>query len=185
MPETPLRPAAVQLHQALLVELQVTCKEGDKDIEKLLANAVYTSEAFIAQLYQLLPDESFTDPDEEIFFFKTIKPLFTAEREYHQRLYHANVFGTGNDSFWEHECTRMQKILFEHHAFADYYHNGYTHNDYPWFRQGQAPIPTTLCMHEWETNPRHTSARDSWVGGLVAVERYRDWLKGKTLNNIK
>lgn len=181
---TNLRQEAIPLHLALLEELKCICMEGDKDIEKLLANAVFTAEAYINKLYTFLPAEGFTDPDEEIYFFKFLKPLFTAEREYHQRLYHGIVFGTGNDGFWAHELERMEKLLVEHIQFADYYHNSYTHDDYPWFHQGQAPLPTPLCMNEWETNPRHTSVRDNWVAGLIAVERYRDWLKTKTIQNF-
>ncbi len=89
------------------------------------------------------------------------------------------MFGASDNEFWSHELKRMERLLAGHSEFADYYHNGHTHNDYAWFSQGQAPLPTNLCIHPWETNPRHTSARDNWVTGLIAVERYRDWLKEK------
>ncbi|MES2329938.1 MAG: RteC domain-containing protein [Bacteroidota bacterium] len=181
MKQTALPPAAVILHRQMLDDLQRNCMSGNKDIEKLLASSVFIAEDHLKKLYELIPVQGFTDPDEEILFFKNAKPLFVAEREYYQRLYHGTIFGNGDIGFWEHELGRMEKLLAEYSEFADYYHKGHTHNDYPWFSQGQAPLPTSLCIHPWETNPRHTSARDAWVGGLLAVERYRDWIKAKEL----
>lgn len=183
MKQHALRPAAVVLHRQLLDALQEICMTGCKDIEKLLSSAVFTAEEYLKKLYDLIPAQGFNDPDEEIFFFKSVKPLFASEREYHQRLYHANVFGQNDEGFWPHELKRMERLLAEHSEFADYYHNGHTHYDYPWFSQGQAPLPTNLCVHPWETNPRNTSARDNWVAGLIAVERYRDWLKEKEMTS--
>lgn len=181
MIDTTLKPAIVLLHCQLLDALQDICTSGTRDIEVLLSTAVFTAEEYLNKLYELIPCRGFTDPDEEIIFFKSVKPMFAAEREYHQRLYHANVFGHSDAGFWSHELRRMERLLAEHSEFADYYHNGHTHYDYPWFSQGQAPLPTNLCIHPWETNPRHTSARDNWVTGLIAVERYIDWLKTKEM----
>lgn len=180
-PQNALRGEAILLHQQLLEDLSRIFCEGCKDIEKLLTTAVFAVEGYVERLYELVPQEGFTDPDEEIFFFKTIKPLFTVEREYHQRLYHAAIFDRCHDQFCDGEIRRMDKLLTEYKEFSEYYHSGCTEKDYPWFCQGQAPIPTSLCMQPWETNPRYTSAKDSWVAGLLAVERYRDWLQASQL----
>ena len=180
----PLRNCAIILHQEMLEAIKRNNCEGCKDIEKLLANSVFIIDGYVEKLYELIPENGFTDPDEEIFFFKTLKPLFTVEKEYHQRLYHASVFGLGDERFREQEIVRMEKLLKEHSEFAQYYHKGCTDKDYPWFSQGQAPMPSSLCMTPWETNPRYTSARDSWVAGLLAVERYKEWLQTSKQNRM-
>ncbi len=177
------RPACELLHQQLLAALKDICEQGVKDLDKLLTAAVFTIEEYLEKLYALIPPDGFTAPDEEIWFFKHMKPLFTAEREFHQRLYHAHVFES-DIHFWQREQDRMEKILSEHRDFVHYYHNGETLYDYPWFARGRAPMPTSLCVHPWETNPWHTSAKDSWVGGLIAVERYRDWLKERIARRV-
>lgn len=176
-----LRTESIRLHRELLDRLLLNCQGSETDLSKKRAMAIWLAEAYLKKLYDVMP-ESFDDIETEILFFKSIKPLFVVEREYHQRQYHASLFGVHSDGFWEQELFRMERLLAEHSEFSDYYHGDYTHNDSCWFTQGQAPLPTNLCMQAWETNPKHTSARDGWVGGLLAVERYRDWLKAKQGN---
>lgn len=171
-----LEATAVVLHRELLEKLQLICERTDLECDKKFSESVFLSEEYTKRLYRLIPEEGFMDSSSEILFFKSIKPLFVVEREYNQRLYHAFVFGKDDNSFLGRELCRMEKLLAEHKDFARYYHNGESQNDHAWFVQGQAPLPTSLCMQPWETNPRHTSARDNWVAGLLAVERYREWL---------
>ncbi len=166
------------LHQELLSKLSSLCRE-DIDIANRFAAAVFTCEEYIQKLYALLPEYGFEDSKEEIHFFKVTKPLFVSQREFHQRLYHAYTFENGTKDFWERELCRMKKLLAAHTSFICYYKQGGTENDHCWFRQGQAPMPTSMCMSEWETIPKHTSARDGWVSGLLAVDRYCEWLESR------
>lgn len=177
-----LKAPAILLHRQLLDSLILLCQDRETTLDKKLETAVQVCVTSLNELYGLLPEDLFEDRQEQIFFFKSIKPLFAAEREYHQRLYHAVIFGEDSGSFWDRELSRMEKLLNEHGQFAAYLHNGHSHYDHDWFRQGQAPFPTALCTWPWETNPKHTSARDGWVAGLMAVERYRDWLHAKIQN---
>jgi hypothetical protein len=169
--------SAVTLHTDLLNGLVLLCQDRQMEQIKKLESAVEICTRTLYDLYLILPENGFENGEDEIRFFKSIKPLFTAEREYHQRLYHAAVFGMDNAGFFDHEKKRMEKLLTEHFDFVHYYHTNETCNDSLWFCQGQAPLPTSLCMWQWETNPKHTSAKDSWVAGLIAIERYQAWLR--------
>ena len=146
---------------------------------KKLENAVQLCSGSLMDLYAVMPEDGFCNSEEEIRFFKSIKPLFTAEREYNQRLYHAAIFSMDNAAFFDHEKRRMEKLLEQHFDFVQYYRTNETCNDTLWFKHGMAPYPTQLSMWQWETNPKHTSARDSWVAGMIAVERYIAWLAEK------
>ncbi|MES2328202.1 MAG: RteC domain-containing protein [Bacteroidota bacterium] len=178
MNNSPLKVHAVSLHRQLVDQLLMICQDGNMEVEKKLHTAVLTSEEFLDYLYELIPHR-FDHVQDEILFFKSIKPLFTAEKEYHQRLYHAKIWQ--DDQFYGAELKRMEKLLATNVEFVSYYHNQHTYNDMAWFTQGQAPLPTSLCLSVWETNPKHTSARDGWVSGLMAVERYKSWLEAKML----
>jgi len=179
MTNNPLKSNAVILHCELLDRLILMCQDGELTYTQKLETAVQLSIRSTNDLYQLIAEHGFSNSEEEILFFKSIKPLFVAEREYYQRLYHAQLFGDETAVFWKHELIRMEKLLDEYSEFSFYYHHNATENDAAWFSQGQAPLPTTLCMLPSETDPRHTSARDGWISGLLAVERYRDWLAAK------
>ncbi len=176
MNNSPFKSYAVSLHRDLLDRLVLLCQQKESALEQKLHAAVIACEDSIETLYEVMPKE-FVSIEEDILFFKSIKPLFTIEKEYHQRLYHARIWE--DDHFCGRELQRMEKLLTSNNEFADYYHGGHTYNDLAWFTQGQAPLPTPLCVSVWETNPRHTSARDGWVAGLLAVERYVGWLKCK------
>lgn len=180
-------PYAGTLHNELLNGLVVLCKDSEIPQLKKLENAVQLCTRTLMDLYAVLPEDGFSNTEEEIRFFKSVKPLFTAEREYHQRLYHAAVFSMDNAVFFDHEKRRMEKLLEQYFDFVHYYHTNETCNDALWFTQGQAPYPTNLSMWQWETNPKHTSARDSWVAGVIAVERYVGWLnlKQEEINSAK
>ncbi len=182
MQNCPLKSYAVSLHRELLDGLMLLCQNMEMGREKKLHTAIILCEQLVEELYTLLP-EQFPNIEEEILFFKSIKPLFVCEKEYHQRLYHAKIWL--DQTFCEQELKRMEKLLETNIEFVSYYHNHHTYNDMAWFTQGQAPLPTSLCLSIWETNPKHTSARDGWVAGLISVERYRDWLKAKIQMDVR
>ncbi len=66
MIQASLPPAIETLYRQLMGVLQSICMEGCKDIEKLLACAVFTAEEHLQKLYEFIPGEGFADPDEEI-----------------------------------------------------------------------------------------------------------------------
>jgi hypothetical protein len=175
---------SITLHSDLLNGLGLLCQDKQMEQIKKLEASVQLCIRSLHDLYVILPTDGFESGEDEIRFFKYTKPLFAAEREYYQRLYHGCMFGETNPGFWAHEKKRMEKLLAQHSDFVCYYHGGEAHNDAVWFSQGQAPLPTPLCMWQWETNPKHTSARDGWVAGVMAVERYMVWLNSK-IDNVE
>lgn len=180
MKNNPLKSYAIVLHQELQKQLCAIFQEFESVKVKMLEVAVQICNDSISELYTLIPQNRFECIESEILFFKLIKPMFVSEIEYYQRLYHAMLFWDNTRNFWTRELSRIEKLLTEHHEFVVYYHNGDTFNDEAWFSQGKPQLPTSLCMWPWETNPRQTSERDGWVSGLIAVERYKEWLLGRT-----
>ncbi|MES2329673.1 MAG: RteC domain-containing protein [Bacteroidota bacterium] len=143
-----------------------------------IENRIEVCKSYIEELCSLVPAEFDTEID-EILFFKTIKPKFVSELEFYHRLYQAQLFSDNTIAYYSREITRMRKILADHGEFVNYYKNGNTNNDHAWFTRGQAPLPTSLCMLPWETNPKITSSRDSWISGLLSVERYIEHARDK------
>jgi hypothetical protein len=180
MNTNPLRSYAISLHQDLQQQLSAICQERGLDLIKKLEAAVQACNGSMSELYSLIPRKCFECIEVEVMFFKSIKPLFAAEREYFHRLYHAILFGEEDDLFFLKEVSRMDKLLMGNISFANYYHFGVTERDKEWFTSGQMAELTKLCMIPPETDPTITSRRDGWVSGLIAVERYREWLLAKT-----
>ncbi|MES2331323.1 MAG: RteC domain-containing protein [Bacteroidota bacterium] len=176
MNTTEIRSSAVVLHREMLDKLTLLCGQHYMDMVKRMALSVYLIEEYLNKLYVLLPEHGFEDMSQEVLFFKCIKPLFVSEREFYQRRHNAETYSDNSVSYWVYELERMNKLYQENIEFVAYYRSGETLNDFAWFTRGQAPLPTSLCVLPWETNPWHTSARDAWVSGLLAVDRYCEWL---------
>jgi hypothetical protein len=114
---------------------------------------------------------------EEIEFFKKIKPLFVAQMDYYQLLYHALLFQPETtpellQSFWQRESQRLPDFIQDHHSFYFYYTTGGTWQDADLFTRRPA---TGL------TEEPH-SASDHLVSRLLALQRYADHLQEN--NNI-
>jgi hypothetical protein len=178
MNTTELKSVCVKLHLDMQEKLLANCQNLQVPLPEKCEKAIWICENYIEKLYGQVP-ERMDGPAQEILFFKTIKPLLVAEREYHQRQYYACLFGTGADLFWKWELERMKDLLEAHAVFSDYYRQGYDHHDAEWFCQHESPEPTMLCLQPMEPKGAHTSKRDGWVGGLLAVERYKEWLIAK------
>ena len=67
----------------------------------------------------------FSCDDEEIEFFKVLKPKFTAEIEYYSLLYHCLIFEPAEAGavlrFWQKEYQRLTDFQAENNAFLQCY----------------------------------------------------------------
>lgn len=117
---------------------------------------------------------SFTSLDEEILFFRTIKPLFVALIEYYQFLYHSLLFQPESKPallavFWEREASRLPVFIARHESFYHYYKDGCTHRDEEFFTRRPDPLhPNEPC-----------SSCDHLVSRLLALQHYDDYANKK------
>src|SRR5580700_10955746 len=81
------------------------------------------------KLKEKIKREGFERDEEEIHFFKCIKPRFTGEIEYYTQRYHAILFSPESDkqsqiNFWDGELGRIDKFFGTFHQFFNYYRSG-------------------------------------------------------------
>jgi len=168
------------LYNRLLSELQPFSIDPQGQLANI-QESLLVCMTYLEELYSLLRVTEFEDSKEEVQFFKYVKPKFSVEVEFRLRLSRAIELGIDTGSNPEMEIAQMRKLFSEYGDFVSYYREGLTHNDHAWFIQGQMPLPTRLCLLPTEENPRFTSARDRWISGLVAIERYNEWLNSKLI----
>src|SRR5690349_5651569 len=79
----------------------------------------------------------FDSVEEEIEFFKMIKPQFTSQIEYYGFLYHLEIFRPVNEleqkAFYQKECSRLEKFIKENSEFYNYYKSNSTEKDATYF----------------------------------------------------
>ncbi len=111
---------------------------------------------------------------DEIHFFKHIRPLFMAAKEYYTLLYQAVLFKPNDKdqlvAYWLQQLKRADRFNNRNREFYQYYTNGCTHKDKLYFtRVGNA---TGIRTGETDKNkpldpPYYTTAR------ILALQQYR------------
>lgn len=138
-----------------------------------------------SQLRAISANYRFLSPQEEIIFFKMIKPLFTYELEFYCLLYHTVLFCPAEAhqerKFWEREAQRLYDFKKKNREFVDYYCSGRTEMDARYFmRMGatEAPQPEPELL---DADPGSRSSHDHLVSRLWALERYNQYVHGKLM----
>lgn len=116
------------------------------------------AEQYNRRLLKQVEDNGFTDPDDEINFYKNILPKFIAESAYYCLLNYAHNFCPADseekNAFWNRQANRIEKYKQRYPEFVAYYESGENRDDLKYYMR---PLPGEF--------PKH-------IGELMARERY-------------
>lgn len=157
------------LYQELLDELKHYRSKGLPFLVET-EYCFHAAEKFRGLLRNLLDGHDFPFIEEEIHYFKIIKPKFIAESEYASLLNFSGNFSPTPDvlpeliEFWKRQANRLAKFTEKHKDFYTYHTAGKTHLDafyYTRFRSAGDAYPD-----------KTSSDFDILAGQLIAHERY-------------
>jgi len=129
------------------------------------------SEKYWEMLKGELRRQEFTSIEEEIYFFKEIKPRFISESEYYRLLNYSDSFcpddAYPNDqkNFWIRQINRLDKFKATYPEFYLYYLARSTDRDAEFFTRGDAESEN----YEFD---KVTSNYDHLVAQLLAREKF-------------
>lgn len=180
-----MHPKWEPLYDQLLAEL-AQCRDGDKP-EADQAECGYR----IAVEYWLLAKQKFMArvmqvDDEEIEFFREIKPRFTAYIEYYLILNQAVLFvpeeQLNETSYWQEEQTRYKRFYERNKDFIAYYESGSIDKNYHYFleRNNYTDAPSHERIYE---DGDCRSSHDHLVRGLLANQLYSAYVQER-LNHL-
>jgi len=126
------------------------------------ANCIATRQ-ILQELLSLIEENEFQSPQEEIRFFKDIKPLFSATLLYWHRRYKLElrvpVRGKGIiRKYWKAELHRLSRFLQQHLGFCGYLRTGETRLDEQYFLRSNRESENDPGFSD--RNPRFTTAKD-------------------------
>jgi hypothetical protein len=163
-----------------------------KELDECLANGTCKNsieECFIiagnywSELRSATAEYKFITEEEEILFFKTVKPLFTSELEYYSLLYHTLLFcpfdPERQKQFWERESKRLRDFKEQHPDFLIYHSSGKTDKDKCYYLRASASYEVDDLVEAYDKEPKSRSSHDYLIAKLWALERYNDYAKGK------
>jgi len=157
--------------QKELNELETFCGNEVMLIEKCFNIAIHYWNKIKINLLSF----TFTREEEEINFFKNIKPLFIAVIEYYTLHYQAVLFKPVNDKaqlilYWTHELKRAELFFNRHSEFYHYYLTGQTNKDSDYFTR-KASIDHT----NKKATPKTPASYDDIAARIIAFRQYNDY----------
>lgn len=121
----------------------------------------------------------FSSLEEEVYFFKKIKPLFTLEMEYYHHVYFSllflpDMYTFDRVLFWQREVLRMEKFKKENPEFIAYCQSGCSRKDHVFYtRLGQKSDFVSVSLI-YEQDGTSTSLYDPLLASFMALEKYCD-----------
>jgi len=135
-----------------------------------------------------LKDYLFVNTDEEIHFYKNVKPKFTSYIEYSIILYQALSFAPADSNeflatFWEGEEKRLDRFVEKHSEFVKYYNSGCTYRDLQYFLPANDNLVRLKVSKPYDLGSEYKTSHDHLVAGFLAQLMYHEYVlkKLKTL----
>lgn len=149
-------------------------------LQKKIAFRFHVLYRCCARLCKAVDQYDFCSDEEEIRFFRTMKPLLLSEMAYYQLLYFSVVFCPEvprmQKAFWQKEAERLVCFKEKNSAFYEYYISGRTDMDHEYFLR-----PRSRTASETEAGTKYASL----IAELWAVERYCAYARRKLSAHTK
>lgn len=156
----------------------IECSEVSVITKSLEASRVL-AEAF-NQLKTFILSYNFKDEDEEIFFFKEVKPRACSRLIYYRKVYNIEMNRpTGIDKQREYLCELLNdinKYNTKRLDFIRYYRSGSSHLDTLYFLRGKTDIEQYLETFYYELDPNFSTNCDFKVAKIMANDMLSAYL---------
>jgi hypothetical protein len=141
--------------------------------------SIKLSKKAMAKLKSYISTYSFLNTEEEIFFFKTLKPQF-----YSKYIYFINVYNfivqqpLGSDEilrdYISFELADLKRFFDHNQAFYQYYRSAATQMDGTYFTRGGFDVQ--LELEDFEEDDLYSTSHDYKLSKIIAHEKYQDYL---------
>jgi hypothetical protein len=157
-------------YEALLNELE-TCKNHQPFAMAEIECSFNLAQKFWSRVQADLENHDFISRDEEIEFYKEIKPLFKSQIEYYNLLYQAEILKPTENTaelkeFWAREQMKLDKFINENAVFYAYYQSAATHRDYEYFLTAVQDDDSRIRVYA-----------DDLIATLLALEKFSIYSK--------
>lgn len=132
---------------------------------------------YLQRLKQLVLEGTFESRESEVYFFKSIKPLFNAQLMYYvmlQKLEQEKPYKTEAllRNYYENRLKDIRKYFSTRKEIYSYYRSGATDLDEQLFTRGQSNLPIWLICPRIDYDERCCTAGDYAFAQIIAY----DWL---------
>lgn len=144
--------------------------------------AIKTMVEVVERLKTFSLQYDFADAQEEIFFFREIKPRFAAKLIYYNELYNIEISKPVGDGkvarrHYKSEMTKLKSFFADNLDFYRYYRSGATDMDARYFIRRKADFRTTLDSAYFQADHRFSTSHDYKLACLLAHEELCAYLE--------
>lgn len=173
-----MRTITERFYSALENQLNEVSINGEPLAEQFKTSIMLCKKA-MAKLKSYISSYSFENPEDEIEFFKIVKPQF-----YSKYIYFINAYNflmqkpLGSDDiikdYINYELTDIKRFFDHNHAFYQYYRSGSTLMDAVYFTRGGFDVHVEL--EDFEEDELYSTSHDYKLAKIMANEKYQDYL---------
>lgn len=162
------------------------CRQPELSEKETAEKCFWMSRSYGKKLKELMKNIDFNDEEEEIDFFRNVKPQFVHHIEYYLLVSEALSFVsvTRGDviAFWEEEKNRFNKFCEDHEAFIKYYQSGEHDLDKTYFLRENNNFKFDLNLHIYDTDVDWCTSHDRLVRNYLAYGMYSGYCEKKLRN---
>lgn len=173
-----MRTITERFYSALENQLNEVSINGESLSDQYKTSIMLCKKA-MAKLKNYISSYSFDDTEDEIHFFKTVKPQF-----YSKYIYFINVYNflmqkpLGSEGilkdYMHYELADIKRFFDHNHAFYQYYRSGSTQMDEVYFTRGSFDVHVEL--EDFEEDDLYSTSHDYKLSKIIANEKYQDFL---------
>ncbi len=177
-------------YSSLLNEFDKSLNDYQIEIDDLLKlSEVCTQycEATIGRLRHKFLEQDQITTNEEINFFKNIKPLFVSRLIYHIKVYNIETNRPNGSikikrKYLQVELNKLKNYFDENLDFYRYYRTGSNYLDHKYFVRGKQDIRLSLDAHVYELDPEFCTSHDFKISTILANDLLQVHLENELMS---
>lgn len=144
----------------------------------------------MGQLKTFVSERGFKNIEEEIYFFKHIKPVFLSKLIYYNAIYKIETkkpYGNGKaiKKYIDNELAKLKRYFDNNLEFHKYYRTNSTYLDHKYFVRGKHDIKLSLDTFYFEADHNFTTSHDYKVAKIMANDLIQVYLENQLNNTNK
>lgn len=175
--------------QALLQNLTEQLNFIDLEINDNVMKCEKSIEVITTVIHKvktLIFKSGFKSEQEEINFFKEIKPLFTSRLIYYNSVYKIETkkpFGGSRiiKKYYNNELDKLKRYFDNNLDFYKYYRTGSTYLDYKYFIRGKFDIKLSLDSFYYEADQSFSTSHDFKIAKILANDLLQLYLEDQLI----
>ncbi|HEY4786661.1 MAG TPA: RteC domain-containing protein [Bacteroidales bacterium] len=166
-------------------ELETALKQIDNEQADKLKKAeqsIFIISDTLKQIKEIVRSNQFKNQQEEIAFFKEIKPLIFSKLIYFVKVFNIESrrpirCAESHKKFLQDELTKLEIFFIENLEFYQYIRNNLTYLDDKYFVRGKLDLRLYVSAYIYDTDPEFSTSHDYKLAKLYAHDLLNIYLK--------